>query len=177
MNNHGKINLSSFIIVLSLIIIIITCIFIFKTYKENTSYKNQITNNIVSNIENNNEINNNSIEENSDNNISNNIDTTNNIFDKEELFVYSSADNSAARGYPELLYVYDINDNKIVFKYHAPWFEEDVKGEAIKAEENTYIYEKDNYKIEILLSDEGENSVKVTEYKDNELVSWKNLWK
>ena len=93
------------------------------------------------------------------------------------LYTYSSGDNAAENGNGELLYVYEMNDNIIRFKYHSPWNESDVSGTATKASEDLYVYQKDNYKIEILLNSMGENSVKVSEYDNDSIQSWKNLWR
>ena len=70
-----------------------------------------------------------------------------------------------------------MNDNVIRFKYHTPWNTNDISGTATKIGQNLYVYEKDNYKIEILLNSMGENSIKVSEYNNGTLGSWKNLWK
>ena len=93
------------------------------------------------------------------------------------LYTYSSGDNAAAHGNGELLYVYEINDNIIKFKYHTPWNENDISGIATKINGDLYAYQKENYKIEILLNSMGENSLKVTEYENGSETSWKNLWR
>ena len=93
------------------------------------------------------------------------------------LYLYSSGDNAAAHGNGELLYVYELNDNIVKFKYHTPWNKNDVSGTATKTNQDLYVYEKDTYKIEILLNSMGDNSVKVTEYNNGVMGSWKNLWK
>ena len=70
-----------------------------------------------------------------------------------------------------------MNNSVIRFKYHTPWNTNDISGTATKIGQDLYVYEKDNYKIEILLNSMGENSVKVSEYNNGTLGSWKNLWK
>lgn len=97
--------------------------------------------------------------------------------DESALYVYSSGDNAAAHGNGEYLYVYEMNDKKIKFKYHTPWNKDDISGTAMKIEQDLYAYEKDNFKIELLLNSMGDNSIKVTEYNNKEVTSWKNLWK
>lgn len=99
------------------------------------------------------------------------------VNEEKALYVYSSADNAAYRGNPELLYVYEINDNVIKFKYKAPWNSEDIKGTAKKIETDLYVYESGNKKIELLLNSVGEDSIKVTEYENGSETSFKNLWK
>lgn len=101
-----------------------------------------------------------------------------NIDNKEEaLYVYSSGDNAATKGNPELLYVYYMNEKEISFKYHAAWNNNDIVGVARSAGENKYVFENGNKKIELELNSMGENSIKVSEYENNELSSYKNLWK
>lgn len=99
------------------------------------------------------------------------------ITSDKALYIYSSGDNVAAHGNPELLYVYKFDDNVIEFKYHTPWSTDEVKGVAKKTASDTYTYVNGNYKIELILNSMGENSIKVTEYKNNEVSSWKNLWR
>lgn len=70
-----------------------------------------------------------------------------------------------------------MNDNVIKFQYHAPWNSEDIQGTANKTESNLYVYEKGNKRVELLLNSMGENSIKVTEYENGSLSSFKNLWK
>ena len=95
----------------------------------------------------------------------------------EALYVYSSGDNSATNDNPELLYVYEFNNNNMKFKYHTPWNNEDIEGIAKSTDGEKYIYENSNRKLEILLNSMGENSVKVTEYENNSMTSYKNLFK
>lgn len=93
------------------------------------------------------------------------------------LYIYSSGDNAAAHGNPEILYVYYMNEKEISFKYHAGWNETDIVGIARSSSGNKYVFENGNKKIELELNSMGENSIKVTEYKNNEVSSWKNLWR
>lgn len=112
------------------------------------------------------------IKEKNNNNGNTNTNNNNNV-----LYTYASADNSATNGNGELLYVYEMNDNIIKFKYHTPWSENDITGTATKANNDIYVYQKDNYKIEIQLNSMGENSLKITEYENDSVTSFKNLWK
>lgn len=108
----------------------------------------------------------------------NNINTTTSSTENEKvLYTYASGDNAAAHGNGELLYVYEMNDNVIRFKYRAPWNEEDISGTATKSSQDLYVYEKGTYKIELLLNSMGNNSIKVSEYTNGNIQSWKNLWK
>lgn len=93
------------------------------------------------------------------------------------IYTYSSGDNAAAHGNGEQLYVYEMNDNIIKFKYHTPWNENDISGTATKTNGDLYVYQKGNYKIEIKLNSMGENSVKVTEYENESETSWTNLFR
>lgn len=95
----------------------------------------------------------------------------------EPLYFYSSGDNAAAKGNPELLYVYELSNNTLKFKYHTPWNEEDIEGPAKSTDGKKYVYENGNKKLEILLNSMGEDSVKVTEYENNSMTSYKNLFK
>ncbi len=99
------------------------------------------------------------------------------ITSDKALYIYSSGDNAAAHGNSELLYVYKFDDNVIEFKYHTPWSTNDVTGIAPKTSSDIYTYVNGNYKIELMLNSMGENSIKVTEYQNNEMSSWKNLWR
>ena len=103
--------------------------------------------------------------------------TTSSNQNEQILYTYSSGDNAAANGNGEYLYVYEMNNSVIRFKYHTPWNTNDFSGTATKIGQDLYVYEKDNYKIEILLNSMGENSIKVSEYYNGTLASWKNLWK
>lgn len=118
------------------------------------------------------------VEENENKDSSNNESQkeNNRIASDKVLYIYSSGDNAAANGNPEVLYVYKMNDNVIEFKYHTPWNTDDIKGTAKKTDSNTYTYVNGDYKIELLLHSMGENSIKVTEYKNDTVLSWKNLW-
>lgn len=97
--------------------------------------------------------------------------------EKEVMYEYSSGDNAAAHGNPEILYVYYMNEKEISFKYHAGWNETDIVGIARSSSGNKYVFEDGNKKIELELNSMGGNSIKVTEYKNNEMSSWKNLWR
>lgn len=110
----------------------------------------------------------------------NNIDTEKKQKDETEnddvLYVYSSGDNAAAHGHPEMLYVYNINENEMNFKYHSGWNEHDIGGIAKSSSGNTYVYEDGTKRIVLELNSMGENSIKVTEYVDGKMLSWKNLF-
>lgn len=95
---------------------------------------------------------------------------------EEALYKYVSGDNNAYNGIPEILYVYKMTDKEIDFKYHAQWNAEDIKGIATKTSSNLYTYVNGKYKIELLLNSFGENSIKVTEYENDAVIAWKNLW-
>jgi hypothetical protein len=105
-------------------------------------------------------------------------ESANQTVSKEEaLYVYGSADNSAVNGNPEMLYVYEFSNSVIKFKYHTPWNKEDIEGVAKSTDGETYIYENGNKKVELLLNSMGENSIKVTEYENDSMTSYKNLFK
>ena len=93
------------------------------------------------------------------------------------IYEFVSGDNAAVNGKPETLYIYKLDENKISFKYHASWNENDIKGTAISTEKNIYVYENGNKKIEIELYSMGEDSLKVTEYENGEITTFKTLWK
>ena len=151
-----------FFLILAIIAIVVIGIFIYKINNDKAT-EIQKSNDINSQVNNlNGTINDNNSNENNS---------------KEALYVYSSGDNAAAKGNAELLYVYELSTNKMNFKYHTPWNNEDIEGEAKSTDGEKYIYENSNIKLEILLNSIGENSVKVTEYENNSMTSYKNLFK
>ena len=94
--------------------------------------------------------------------------------EKEVLFLYTSGDDNSVKGNPETLKIYSMDDAKIDFQYHAVWNEKDISGVAQKTGTNKYVYETNNYKIELNFN---ENSVAVKEYTNEQLISTVNLFK
>lgn len=213
--------LSIFLLLISIIIIVIMGIFIFKLYKDRESATmkveelNKLTstldktveelqgkmdsisntinnsttdtsdkttnsdNKSTENTNNKNNNNNNNKNTSNENEVNKNSTNTNVTIaeSKKILFEYSSGDSNAAKGNPEVLKVYKIDDNQLDFEYHATWNSNDIIGTAKKTIDNTYVYQMDESKIEFLINAQGNNSVKVTEYKNGEVTSYVNLWK
>ena len=205
--------LSIFLLLISIIIIVIMGIFIFKLYKDRESAAmkveelNKLTSTLDKTVEElqgkmdsiSNTINNSTTDTsdkttNSDNKSTENTNNKNTSNENEVnknstntnvtiaeskkiLFEYSSGDSNAAKGNPEVLKVYKIDDNQLDFEYHAAWNSNDIIGTAKKTIDNTYVYQMDESKIEFLINAQGNNSVKVTEYKNGEVTSYVNLWK
>lgn len=101
----------------------------------------------------------------------------NTISGEKVLYTYSSGDNAAVNGNSKVLYIYEINENVIKFKYCTSLNSTEIEGIANKTNTNLYVYENGNKKIELLLNSMGENSIKVTEYENGNMSSFKNLWK
>ncbi len=210
--------LSIFLLLISIIIIVIMGIFIFKLYKDResaamkveelnkltstldktveelqgkmdsisntinnstTDTSDKTTNSDNKSTENTNNKNNNNKNTRNENEVNKNSTNTNVTIaeSKKILFEYSSGDSNAAKGNPEVLKVYKIDDNQLDFEYHAAWNSNDIIGTAKKTIDNTYVYQMDESKIEFLINAQGNNSVKVTEYKNGEVTSYVNLWK
>ena len=170
--NFTKISLSTFFLILAIIAIIVMGIFIYKLNNDKTAE-------IQKSTELQTQVNSLNGKDNSDdvtNSKKSNTEVNKNT-SEEALYVYSSGDNAATNGNPELLYVYEFSNNKMKFKYHTPWNNEDIEGIAKSTDGEKYIYENSNRKLEILLNSMGENSVKVTEYENNSMTSYKNLFK
>ena len=196
--NVTKISLSTFFLILAIIAIVVMGIFICKLNNDKTTEIQKSTelqaqvnslNGTVSDLQgkittisetiNANSSNDNNLKDNSEGitySKKSNTEVNKNT-SAEALYVYSSGDNAAAKGNPELLYVYEFSINKMKFKYHTPWNNEDIEGVAKSTDGEKYIYENSNRKLEILLNSMGENSVKVTEYENNSMTSYKNLFK
>lgn len=93
---------------------------------------------------------------------------------KKILYLYTSGDDNAMKGDPETLKIYSMDDTKLDFQYHAVWNEKDISGIAQKTDKNKYVYEEDNYKIELNLN---EDSIEVKEYTNEQFTSTVNLFK
>ena len=94
--------------------------------------------------------------------------------EKKVLYLYTSGDNNAMKGNPEILKIYSIDDKEIDFQYHAVWNEKDILGVAKNKSPNNYVYEDNNYKIELNLN---EDYIEVSEYTNGQLSSQKQLSK
>ena len=138
--------------------------------------ENEITNTVENQIKNevNNESENNLVQE-KENKEETTTKKESNAKDKV-LYSYVSGDKSAMNGNPEILDVYEKTDKIIRFKYHAAWLENDVTGTANKESEGVYSYKDGSYEIKLQLNSLGEDSIKVTEYKNGEVAGWENLF-
>ena len=94
--------------------------------------------------------------------------------EKKVLYLYTSGDNNAMKGNPEILKIYSIDDKEIDFQYHAVWNEKDISGVAQNISSNKYVYGDNNYKIELNLN---EDSIEVNEYTSGQLTSTVKLFK
>lgn len=100
--------------------------------------------------------------------------TDDNVKKDEVLYSYTSGDNNAAAGNPETLKIYEIDDTKIKFQYHAQWNENDISGFAKKTDTNKYIYNDGVYKIELTINND---SAEIKEYTNEQLTETVNLFK
>ena len=107
------------------------------------------------------------------NNTSVNQTAVNSIIQDEKYLCMFS--NVYADGSSECLYVYNVDNNMIEFKYHNSLKENDINGIATKQNKHLYIYEKDNSKVEIYIST-GESSIYVSVYNNGVLESQGLLW-
>lgn len=94
--------------------------------------------------------------------------------EKKVLYLYTSGDDNAMEGNPETLKIYNMDDKKIDFQYHAVWNEKDISGVAQNTSSNKYVYGDNNYKIELNLN---EDSIEVNEYTSDQLTSTVKLFK
>lgn len=134
------------------------------------------TNNTTSNISSNE--NKNTIT--SDNKVTNNNSNQNS--NNTVKYQFESGDNLAAEGRPGIVKIFEINDNEMKFEYNQGFdvtngtTEKTVVGTANKNQEGLYEYKEDanGYRITIEFS---EDKINLKEYKDENLISERNLWK
>lgn len=110
---------------------------------------------------------------------------SNNLSDstKTPLYVFESANRQAANGNPEILNIFELNDNIMDFDYNHGWdFETNtitriVSGTAIKTEENQYEFSEIIYNNEYkIIFEYSTEKVMLQEYSNGELISTINLW-
>lgn len=96
---------------------------------------------------------------------------------------FESMDNAAARGYPEVLKIYEHNETEMDFEYNAGFdltnsTLKNISGIAKVNNENAFEYSEEinghQYKI-VFEFDEKKTSVKVTEYDNSNLLSFITL--
>ena len=110
---------------------------------------------------------------------SNSISSTND----NVKYKFESGDNLAAQGNPGVVKIYELNDKKMKFEYNQGWnFEKStidrtITGTANINSEGLYEYteETDGHKYKITI-DFSEEKINIKEYKDEELISERNLW-
>ena len=115
-----------------------------------------------------------SIKDNADQKENQDIKEDSKTEEKKVLYLYTSGDGNAMKGNPETLKIYSMDDKKIDFQYHAVWNEKDISGVAQNTNSNKYVYEDNNYKIELNFN---EDSIEVNEYTDDQLTSTVKLFK
>lgn len=97
-------------------------------------------------------------------------------------YQFESGDNLAAQGKPGIVKIFEINDNEMKFEYNQAFDinngtnEKTIAGTANKNQEGLYEYKEDTngYRITIEFS---EDKINLKEYKDENLISERNLWK
>lgn len=122
----------------------------------------------------NNSVKNTSIKDNTNQKENKDTKEDNTMEEKETLYLYTSGDDNAMKGNPETLKIYSKDDTKIDFLYHAVWNRKDISGIAKKTDTNKYVYEGDNYKLQLSLN---EDYIEVQEYTSEQLISTVNLFK
>lgn len=115
-----------------------------------------------------------SVKENTDQKGNQDIKEDSKTEEKKVLYLYTSGDNNAMKGNPETLKIYNMDEKEIDFQYHAVWNEKDISGVAQNTNSNKYVYEDNNYKIELNLN---EDSIEVNEYTSGQLTSTVKLFK
>ncbi len=112
----------------------------------------------------------------------NNVNTSAEGSKKVEI-QFESMDNAAARGYPEVLKIYEHNETEMDFEYNAGFdltnsTLKNISGIAKVNNENAFEYSEEinghQYKI-VFEFDEKKTSVKVTEYDNSNLLSFITL--
>jgi FtsZ-interacting cell division protein ZipA len=112
----------------------------------------------------------------------NNVNTSAEGSKKVEI-QFESMDNAAARGYPEVLKIYEHNETEMDFEYNAGFdltnsTLKNISGIAKVNNKNAFEYSEEinghQYKI-VFEFDEKKTSVKVTEYDNSNLLSFITL--
>lgn len=161
MNKMGNKNKGVIVIFIAVLLLSVVLCYLFATNKISIGNKNLNDQNTSSDKNNNKN--------------ENNVKPKDNIKDEKSiLYTYESSDNNAAKGDPEILTIYSMDDSKIDFKYHAVWNEKDITGIAKKVDTNKYSYELNSYKIELTINSDF---VEVKEYMNNQLNSTVKLFK
>lgn len=105
---------------------------------------------------------------------------------KSVKYEFSSADNSAAKGNPEVLKVYELTKNELNFEYNSGFdfekstIDRNVEGSAKITSGKVYEYEENisNHKYKISFEfNSKEDTVKIVEYDNNKKISEVNLYR
>lgn len=206
-----KISLTTLFLIIAIILIVIMGIYIFNLYKANqksessinelntkiSTLENSITEqkdeeniaNTINQISSDNVINNSNESNNTNYKIDENYYEKNTQSDetkKSVKYEFSSADNSAAKGNPEVLKVYELTENELNFEYNSGFdfekstIDRNVEGSAKITSGKVYEYEENisNHKYKLSFEfNSKEDTVKIVEYDNNKKISEVNLYR
>lgn len=104
----------------------------------------------------------------------------------EAKYEFSSADNNAAKGYPEILKVYELTENELNFYYSSGrnfttnTIDREITATAKSTSKNLYEFEENTsghqYKLSFEFNDKND-MVTVHEYDNNNEMGHVNLWR
>lgn len=118
----------------------------------------------------------------------NNTTTSNNKEEqnKNVKYEFQSADRAAAQGYPKILKIYELNEEELEFEYNSAknfateTIDREVNGIAKANAEQLYEFEEtiDNHQYKLVFElNESKDTVKVYEYDNGNVISYKNLFR
>ena len=197
MNNKKSILvwILAFLLIFAIIAILIMSYFFHKIYIENITlnqHNADLSNSIDNFQEKINEISNTLSSIKFDTNTSddksneNKTDTSKKTSTIEAKYEFSSADNNAAKGYPEILKVYELTENELNFYYSSGHnfttntIDREITGTAKSTSKNLYEFEETTsghqYKLSFEFNDKND-IVTVHEYDNNNEMGHVNLWR
>lgn len=197
MNNKKSILvwILAFLLIFAIIAILIMSYFFHKIYIENITlnqHNADLSNSIDNFQEKINEISNTLSSIKFDTNTSddksneNKTDTSKKTSTIEAKYEFSSADNNAAKGYPEILKVYELTENELNFYYSSGHnfttntIDREITGTAKSTSKNLYEFEETTsghqYKLSFEFNDKND-MVTVHEYDNNNEMGHVNLWR
>lgn len=197
MNNKKSILvwILTFLLIFAIIAILIMSYFLHKIYIENITlnqHNAELSNSIDNFQEKINEISNTLSSVKFDTNTSddksneNKTDTSKKTSTIEAKYEFSSADNNAAKGYPEILKVYELTENELNFYYSSGHnfttntIDREITGTAKSTSKNLYEFEETTsghqYKLSFEFNDKND-MVTVHEYDNNNEMGHVNLWR
>lgn len=197
-----KISLSTFFLIISIIIIVVMGYFIYKISDEKTNVEKKVNaledtaNTLQNKI---NSISNTLSSDNTSNytentNISNTNTTETNTSttsssttsNRNVKYEFTSADNAAAQGYPKILKIFELTGNELDFDYNSGFdfikstIDRQVTGTAIANAEQQYEFEEtvNGHKYKLIFEfNEAKDTVRVYEFDNGNELGYINLWR